>query len=86
MHLINYRLWAAVSFLMFLPACYATTRVYFLASLPDTGTISIAAQAAWLHLAFEVASEAILMPLYFVLGPSRQGLRRCVIGSVLHCA
>lgn len=74
MHLINYRLWAAVSFLMFLPACYATTRVYFLTSLPDTGTISIAAQAAWLHLAFEVASEAILMPLYFVLGAVATGI------------
>ena len=65
---INYRLWASIALLAFLPAVYATVRVYFVSSIPDTWSVSIAAQSAWLHLAFEVLQEGILLPLYFVFG------------------
>lgn len=65
---IDYRLWAAIFLTALLPTLYATTRIYFLNSLPDTGSLNIAAQSAWLHLAYEVLQEALLLPLYFVFG------------------
>jgi hypothetical protein len=68
MESINFRLWFSIAFLMFLPAVYSTVRVYYLHSLPDTWSFSIAAQSAWLHLAYEVLQEAVILPLYFVFG------------------
>lgn len=65
---LNYRLWAAIFLVAFFPVVYSTTRIYFLNSIPDTWNVSIAAQSAWLHLAYEVLQEALLLPLYFVFG------------------
>jgi hypothetical protein len=65
---INFRLWFSIAFLMLLPAVYSTVRVYYLHSLPDNWSFSIAAQSAWLHLAYEVLQEAVILPLYFVFG------------------
>lgn len=65
---LNVRLWLAVLLVALLPVAYATVRIYFLNSLPDTWNVSIAAQAAWLHLAYEVLHEALLLPLYFPFG------------------
>ncbi|RCK41841.1 MATE family Na+-driven efflux transporter [Thalassospira xiamenensis] len=65
---INFRLWFSICLTAFFPAVYSTTRIYFLSALPDTWSVSIAAQAAWLHLIYEVLQEAFVLPLYFVLG------------------
>ena len=65
---INYQLWGAIFLVGFFPVIYSTVRIYFLNSLPDTWNVSIAAQAAWLHLAYEVLQEALLLPLYFLFG------------------
>jgi hypothetical protein len=37
-------------------------------TLPDTWSVSIAAQAAWLGLAYEVLQESLLLPLYYIFG------------------
>jgi hypothetical protein len=68
MRSLNYRLWGAIFLIALFPAVYSTARIYFLNSIPDTWNVSIAAQAAWLHLAYEVLQEALLLPLYFVFG------------------
>lgn len=68
MNQVNYRLWLAIASVSLFPALYSTARIYFLNTLPETWHLSIAAQAAWLHLAYEVLQEAILLPLYFVFG------------------
>lgn len=65
---IDYRLWFAIILTALLPTLYSTVRIYFLNSLPDTWSVSIAAQAAWLNLAYEVVQEALLLPLYYVFG------------------
>ena len=65
---INYRLWGSILLIALFPALYSTVRIYFLNSLPDTWNVSIAAQSAWLNLAYEVLQEAIILPLYFIFG------------------
>ncbi|MET4709909.1 MATE family Na+-driven efflux transporter [Endozoicomonas lisbonensis] len=65
---IDYRLFFVLLLSNFIPVIYSTVRVYFLGSLPDTWGYSIAAQAAWLNLIYEVISEGLLFSLYFILG------------------
>ena len=83
---INYRLWSAIFLTAFIPTLYSTVRIYFLNSLPDTWSLSIAAQAAWLGLTYEVVQEALLLPLYYLFGQaigSRVELRDRVSTSLL---
>lgn len=68
--LINYRLWLVLVITSFMPLIYSTTRIYFLGNIPNTWTFSIAAQVAWLNVGYEVLSEALLVPLLYMLGKS----------------
>ncbi|SOC17155.1 MATE family Na+-driven efflux transporter [Rhodobacter maris] len=65
---INFRLWVAIFLMALVPTLYSTVRVFFLNSLPDTWSLSIAAQSSWLGLAYEVVQEALLLPLYYLFG------------------
>ena len=65
---LNYRLWGAIFVVAFFPTLYSTVRIYFINGIPDTWSVSIAAQSMWLNLAYEVVQEALLVPLYFLFG------------------
>ncbi|MEC6816720.1 MATE family Na+-driven efflux transporter [Photobacterium toruni] len=65
---INYRLWLVLILTSLIPLVYSTTRIHFLGALPNSWTFSIAAQVAWLNVGYEVLSEALLVPLAFILG------------------
>lgn len=65
---LNYRLWGAIFLVAFFPTIYSTARIYFINSIPDTWSVSIAAQSMWLSLSYEVIQEALLVPLYFLFG------------------
>lgn len=65
---INYQLWLVLILTSFIPLIYSTTRIHFLGSIPSPWTFSIAAQAAWLNVGYEVINEALLLPLAFILG------------------
>ena len=65
---LNYRLFLALLLTQFIPVVYSTVRVYFLGSLPETWGFNIASQVAWLNLMYEVLTEGLLLPLYFILG------------------
>ena len=65
---MNFRLWLSLLAMLMLPSLYTTLRVFFLNTAPDTSSVSIASQSVWLGLVYEVLSEALLMPLYFIFG------------------
>ena len=67
---VNYRLLAAVFATMLLPTIYQTVRIYFLGDLPSDGGINIASQLSWVNLFYEVVQEALILPLFFLLGKS----------------
>lgn len=67
---INYRLLLAVFAAMLLPTIYQTVRIYFLGNLPSDGGINIASQLSWVNLIYEVVQEALILPLFFLLGKS----------------
>ncbi|EJE4187028.1 TPA: multidrug transporter [Vibrio parahaemolyticus] len=65
---INYQLWLVLILTSLIPLIYSTTRIHFLGSIPSPWTFSIAAQVVWLNVGYEVLSEALLIPLAFILG------------------
>ncbi len=67
---VNYRLLAAVFVTMLLPTIYQTVRIYFLGNLPSDSGINIASQLSWVNLFYEVVQEALILPLFFLLGKS----------------
>ena len=65
---INIKLYIALLVLGLCPAVYTTVRVFFLGQLPGDWSFSIAGQLSWVNLLYEVASEAIILPLFFFIG------------------
>ncbi len=67
---INWRLYVALLVTGAFPTIYTTTRIFFLGDLPVEWGVNIASQLAWVNLGLEVVQEAILLPLFYVLGKS----------------
>jgi hypothetical protein len=67
---INWRLYAALLITAAFPTVYTSTRIYFLGDLPAEWGVNIASQLAWVNLGLEVVQEAIILPLFFLLGKS----------------
>lgn len=65
---INYRLWLALILVLLMPTIYKTVRVFFLGNLPDDWGFNIASQLQWVDLFYEVIQEALILPLFFILG------------------
>jgi len=67
---INYRLYFAILITMLLPTAYQTVRIYFLGNMPSDWGINIASQLSWINLIYEIIQEALILPLFFILGKS----------------
>lgn len=67
---INIRLLIALISMMVLPSLYQTIRVNFLGDLPSDSGINIASQILWLSLIYEIAQEALILPLFYLFGKS----------------
>ena len=67
---INIRLLIALISMMALPSLYQTIRVNFLGDLPSDSGINIASQILWLSLIYEIAQEALILPLFYLFGKS----------------
>ena len=65
---INYKLFFALLIMGLAPTIYMTLRVFWLGSLPGEYSFSIAGQLSWVNLFYEIASEAIILPLFFFIG------------------
>lgn len=65
---INWRLYVALLVTAAFPTIYTTVRIYFLGDLPGEWGVNIASQLAWVNLGLEVVQEAIILPLFYLLG------------------
>ena len=65
---INYRMLLSLIILGLCPTIYTTVRVFFLGQLPSEYAFSIAGQLNWVNLLYEIASEAIILPLFYFIG------------------
>lgn len=65
---INYKLLLTIWATLFIPVLYRTLRFFWLGTMPDTWSFSIAANMQWINVLFEVLEEAFILPLFFVIG------------------
>ncbi|MGL5567248.1 MAG: MATE family Na+-driven efflux transporter [Plesiomonas sp.] len=65
---INWPLYLALLITAALPTIYTTTRIYYLGDLPTEWGVNIASQLAWVNLGLEVVQEALILPLFYLLG------------------
>jgi Na+-driven multidrug efflux pump len=70
LRVLNFRLLLAIFFTMLLPTVYQTVRIYFLEEMPSDWGINIASQLSWVNLLYEIIQEALILPLFFILGKS----------------
>lgn len=68
---INYKLFLALLVLGFAPTIYTTLRVFFLGQLPGDYSFSIAGQLTWVNLIYEIVNEAIILPLFYYMGKTK---------------
>ena len=66
----NWRLWLVLAVTLLIPAAYQTLRVYFLGDLPNEWGVNIASQLSWVNLLYEIVEEALILPLFYLLGSS----------------
>ncbi len=64
------RLWGVLAVTLFVPALYQTLRVYFLGDMPSDWGVNIASQLTWVNLIYEIVEEAMILPLFYLLGKS----------------
>lgn len=67
-HGINLKLFFTLILVSLIPLIYKTVRIYFLGDLPSDWGVNIASQIAWLNVLYEVVQEALLLPVFYVLG------------------
>lgn len=67
---VNYQLLVAIFSIMLLPTIYQTVRIFFLGNMPNDWGFNIASQLSWVSLCYEVIQEALILPLFFLLGKS----------------
>jgi len=65
---VNFRLWGAIAAMMLLPTVYTTVRIFFLGDMPGEWGFNIASQLSWVNLFYEIIQEALILPLFFILG------------------
>ena len=66
----NWRLWLALAATLLIPALYQTLRIFFLGDMPGDWGLNIASQLSWVNLIYEIVEEALILPLFFLLGKS----------------
>ena len=67
---INYQLYFALLMMGFIPTIYTTVRIFFLGNLPNDWGFNIASQLSWINLIYEILREAIMLPLFYIMGKS----------------
>ena len=72
---IDYRLFFTLLVLALIPTTYTTVRIHFLGDLPSDWGFNIASQLTWVNVAYEVVQEAIILPLFYLMGKSLQDKR-----------
>ena len=65
--LLNWKLLSVIFLTLFIPIIYRTIRFFYLGTLPNSYSFSIAGNLQWINVLFEVLEEAFLLPLFFSL-------------------
>ena len=67
---IDFKLFFALLLMGLIPTIYTTVRIYFLGNLPGDWGFNIASQLSWVNLLYEIVQEALILPLFYIIGLS----------------
>lgn len=67
---IDYKLFTTLLVMGFIPTIYTTVRIFFLGNMPSDWGFNIASQLSWINLIYEILQEAIMLPLFYIMGKS----------------
>lgn len=67
---IDFKLFLTLLLTGFIPTLYTTIRIFFLGSLPGDWGFNIASQLSYVNLMYEIIQEALILPLFFLMGAS----------------
>ncbi|HQI78668.1 MAG TPA: MATE family efflux transporter, partial [Petrotogaceae bacterium] len=70
MKTIDYKLFGTLLFMALLPTIYTTVRIFFLGAMPNDSGLNIASQLSWVQVIYEIIDEAIMLPLFYLIGKS----------------
>ena len=73
---INFKILFAIFLTLLIPTIYKTVRIFWLGGFPDDSQLNIASQLSWINLTYEVVQEALILPLYCVLGNCKDNQER----------
>ena len=65
---VDYHLLGVLILMGLLPTVYRTVRINLLGDLPGDWGYNIASQLSWLNVAYEVVHEALLLPMFYLIG------------------
>ena len=65
---IDYKMFLALLLTGLVPTIYTTVRIFFLGDMPSDSGINIASQLSWVNLIYEIVQEAMILPLYYIIG------------------
>lgn len=64
----NWKFFLLILLINLIPSIYTTTKIFFIGEIPNSNAINIASQIAWLNILFEIITEAIMLPLFYLIG------------------
>lgn len=64
------RLYTTLMAIAVLPTIYNTIRIHYLGNLPSDSGINITSQLIWVNIIYEVMKEALILPLFHLIGKS----------------
>ncbi len=74
----NWKLYFALLFTGLLPTIYTTLRINYLGNLPGDWGVNIASQLVWINLILEVIYEALILPLFYLIGKTIENKEKTV--------
>ncbi len=67
---LNWSLLVTLILISLIPTVYTTVRIFFLGNIPSDWGFNIASQLAWVNVMYEVIQEAMILPLFYLIGKS----------------
>ncbi len=72
---LNWKLLLIIALTILLPSIYSTVRIYFVGTINDGSNYTIASQIQWLNIAYEIITEAIIVPMFFWLANLKEKIQ-----------
>ncbi len=82
---IDLKMFLVIFITLVIPSIYITVRINFISNIPNEWGFNIASQLQWINIMIEVLQEALIFPLFFLIGKtihSKEKTREKIVTSL----